>query len=264
MRLVPKFVDEPHFFSPQFSAEMKSRILYAAATLVLVAGIQFLAGLGGSPALVLAAGLLLCVLPHALWMLFEQERSTNLDTYLPAILGSVGVLLGGLVRWSAQSSDLIFYDLLAVTIGLIGSGIVITFRLRRQEDLCRLCGRPFQRGYQQCPRCEEFVCGRTRCWSHDYHRCADCERIKRPLLLLEDQDWWAQRLGPQLRNGSCLKCQGDAKHHDLRKCGQCPWAMCTQCWDFENGRCFRCLWIMPLLPEQLRAYLTLNETSAGQ
>src|SRR4029450_13535206 len=71
-------------------------------------------------------------------------------------------------------------------------------------------------------------------------------------LFPSQADWWFVRLGPRLAGGRCLRCKRDAGECDLRPCGQCPWAMCTQCWDLENGRCMRCHWRIPDLPESLR------------
>lgn len=240
---------------------MASRIIYAIAAIVLVSGIQFLAGVSGDPVLVVIAGALLCLVPHGLWMFLESQADSNLDLYLPGIAAITGIFIGGMVRWMFQPDGAFGADLLAVGLGAVGSGIITMLRIRQRSQRCQRCCGYLAGDYQHCPRCGKAFCGLPSCWDIEYHRCFDCELLGRPLLPLDDDDWWIDRTGPRLKNGTCFKCRQDAKECDLRNCKVCPRAMCIQCWDFENGRCVRCHWRMPGLPEALQAYLPADEAS---
>jgi hypothetical protein len=46
-----------------------------------------------------------------------------------------------------------------------------------------------------------------------------------------------------------------AEETDLRVCGKCGRPQCRDCWDFSNGQCGRCHWIVEDLPEALRPYV---------
>jgi hypothetical protein len=71
---------------------------------------------------------------------------------------------------------------------------------------------------------------------------------------MEEEEWWGERLGNRQPAGRCIRCRREAKERDLRKCGNCPRAMCVHCWDMENGRCVGCDWVIPHLPKSLEIY----------
>ena len=243
---------------------MVSRIIYTIAAIILVSGIQFLAGGSGDSMLVIIAGALLCLIPYGLWMFIESQADSNLDLYLPGVAGITGISIGGLVRWIFQPSGAFGASLLAVALGALGCGAITILRLRQRAPQCQHCHRYLNDCYQLCPRCEQAVCSLPDCWNSEYYRCSDCDWLSRPLLPLDDNEWWVHRIGQRIENGTCLRCRQDADVCDLRKCGGCPWAMCVHCWDLENGRCVRCNWLIPRLPESLQAYLSSDEASVSR
>ena len=234
---------------------MVARIMVTIAAITAAAGFQFVAGFTNSPIAILLAGALLGVFPYGLWFFFESEKEHCLDWLLPGVAGVTGVCLGSLPRLLSGSAETLAIDWLAIVAAAIGSGIVILFRLRRRSLGCALCGRRSSNTFQVCSRCGKSICVRASCWDAKYYRCYDCERLRRPLLLLNDDDWWVERVGAPNPNGACSRCGLDASQCILRRCGQCPWSMCEVCWDYENGCCSRCSWIMPGLPESLMPYL---------
>lgn len=240
---------------------MASRIVVLAAAILLTAALQILAGSSASSLVVLATAALMGLLPYGLWTFIESTNQDNSDLILPGIAGVTGVLLAGIVRLITQSPELLVIDLLAVILAATGSGIIIALRLRQRAAACQICGYRSRRAYHSCPRCEKAVCHQSSCWISEDYRCSECKQLRRPLLTLNVESWWLQRLGPRDASGSCCRCGLGANRCDLRKCGQCPWSMCTQCWDFGNGCCFRCSWIMPDLPASLRLYFRENEVS---
>jgi hypothetical protein len=240
---------------------MASRIVVVATAILLTAGLQILAGLSGSSLVVLATGALLGLLPYGIWTFIESTNQDNSDLVLPGIAAITGVLLAGIMRLITQSSELLVIDLLAVILAATGSGTIIILRLRQRVEACQICGHRSSRAYHSCPRCEKAVCHQSSCWVSEDYRCSECMQLRRPLLTLNVESWWLQRLGPKVTSGSCCRCGLGANRCDLRKCGQCPWSMCTQCWDFGNGCCSRCSWIMPDLPAALESYFGEIEVS---
>jgi hypothetical protein len=230
---------------------MRLRFICAAVAVILVGICYLLVGLIGSPVAVLVTAGLSCLLPYGLWKFLESEPQPEVDVYLPGVAALIGVILGNSVRRLSGLSQPMLVDVLAAMLAAVGSGIIIALRLRARRACCELCRHPLTQPSYQCPRCERMVCNRSRCWIDESYRCSDCERYQVPLFPSQ-ADWWFVRLGPRLAGGRCLRCKRDAGECDLRPCGQCPWAMCTQCWDLENGRCMRCHWRIPDLPESLR------------
>jgi hypothetical protein len=231
---------------------MGLRIICTAAAVILVGTFQLLAGLSGSSVSILMAGGLLSLLPYyGLWQFLESEAYPDWDLYLPGVATVIGVTLGSIPRWIFGWSQPLLVDLLAVILPVVSSGIIIAIRLRGRRARCGICRQRLTHSSYRCPRCDRMTCDRPSCWVGEYHRCSDCDRYQVPLFQFHE-GWWLKRLGPRLESGRCLRCEKDATECDLRRCGRCPWPMCTQCWDLENGRCVRCLWMMPDLPESLR------------
>ena len=228
------------------------RIICAAAATILVGTFYLLASLSGSSVIILMAGGLLCLLPYyGLWKFLEPEAYADVDVYLPGVATVGGVMLGGVSRWLFGLSQPGLVDLLAVMLAVVSSGIIIAIRLRGRRARCELCRHPLTPAYYQCMRCDRMICDRPGCWVGEYQRCADCEAHQVPLLQLNEEGWF-ERLGSRIESGRCLRCEKEAGECDLRRCGRCPWPMCTQCWDLENGRCMRCRWMMPDLSEFTR------------
>jgi hypothetical protein len=231
---------------------MRLRMICAAAAITLVGTFYLLAGLSGRSLAILTAGSLLSLLPYyGLWRFLAAEADTDVDLYLPGVVTVIGIILGATVRWLCGLSQPILVDLLALVLAAASSGIIIAIRLQGRGWRCERCRHPLTQTSDRCARCDRMVCSRVGCWVADYRRCSDCEKHQVRLFPLREE-WWMKRLGPRADNGRCLKCEREAGECDLRRCGRCPWPMCTECWDMENGRCLRCGWTMPDLPESLR------------
>jgi hypothetical protein len=233
---------------------MGLRIICAVAAVIAVGSFHLLAALIGNSIIIVMAGGLLCLLPYyGLWTFIESAAHPDADLYLPGVATVIGITLSGILRWISELSQPMPVDLLAVMLAAVSSGIIIAIRLRERQARCELCRHLLTHTYYQCPRCDRMICGRPSCWLGEYYRCSDCERYRVPLFQF-DEGWWLRRLGPRIASGRCLRCERDARECDLRRCGRCPWPMCMQCWDLENGRCVRCLWTMPDLPSELGSY----------
>ena len=240
---------------------MATRIISAIAAAMMVALGYILLGMIGSGVVSVLSGVLLCMLPYGLWTLLEAEHHPNLDLYLPGVAAVAGILLGASLHWIARPSEPVLADILAILMGAVGSGFIIWFRLRQRLQRCPLCHSHLREYAQPCPRCDVVVCGQPSCWNAYYARCSDCDWLGRPLFP-DDERWWLDRLGSRVAHGRCISCELVASECTMYKCGQCPWPMCTRCWDRENGRCVRCGWIVGGLPQSLQAHLHLDDMGA--
>jgi Prokaryotic RING finger family 2 len=115
---------------------------------------------------------------------------------------------------------------------------------------CPLCRKRIGSGATyNCPRCGLRVC--EECWSFENYRCRLCERNKVPIFR-PDALWWDAQFGPPIKSGLCQFCQTPASATELRACGKCGRPQCRACWDFANGRCTHCDWLVRDLPTPLR------------
>ncbi len=243
--------------------KMGVRIVITIGAMLLVAVCYLL--LSGTAVLPFA-GVLLALLPYGLWRLREAEPSRIWELYVPASVAFAGIALVSTARWfiltslappatplQRSPSDLLIQDVIALLLSLATSGVVILLKRRRVEDQCHRCQKPMGKDRAHCPRGgQHWVC--ARCWLAERFRCKDCEEFRTPLLTLENEEWWTARLGDRSRSGQCHLCRRSAIERDLRKCGRCTGAMCIRCWDMENGRCAKCAWVMPGLPEPLARF----------
>jgi hypothetical protein len=126
---------------------------------------------------------------------------------------------------------------------------------------CHLCNRWLRKSVVsfECPRCEFVVC--EKCWEFDHLRCRLCEQNRVPVFP-PDGRWWDHHLGARVGRGRCQICQTTSEQADLRGCGQCGRTQCRECWDYANGQCSRCNWIMHDLPETLRPYMLKPPTTS--
>jgi hypothetical protein len=115
---------------------------------------------------------------------------------------------------------------------------------------CALCRhRIGSRESYGCPRCGLRIC--DECWSFQNYRCRLCEQNKVPIFS-PDARWWDTNFGPPVKSGLCQLCQTPAAKTELRACGKCGRPQCRGCWDFTNGRCTHCEWLVHDLPLALR------------
>jgi hypothetical protein len=245
---------------------MGVRILLTIIAALVTGVIQFVVGLSMNGGAILVCGALMGLLAYGLWGLRGTTSYSSLDLYLPLIAAGIGIASGGMLSRYKQFHDdppLVdpadsgltesgMIEVWAVALGVAVGGAVIARRLRNRAARCHICRRMLGSSRQFCPRCGNSAC--LNCWNADSFRCASCERSRTPLLSIEEQEWWDKRLGNRQPAGRCIRCRREAKERDLRKCGNCPRAMCIHCWDMENGRCIGCDWVIPDLPQPLKIY----------
>jgi hypothetical protein len=238
---------------------MGSRILLTIIAALVIGVIQFVVGLSKNGGAILVCGSLMGLLAYGLWGLRGSTGYSSLDSYLPLCAAGIGIASGGILSRNlrlssvpAGSADSGMIEVWSVVLGLVVGGAVIAWRLRNRAPRCHICRRILGSWQQDCPRCGNSVC--LDCWNADSFRCAGCERSRTPLLSIEEEEWWEERLGNRQSVGRCVRCRREANERDLRKCGNCPRAMCTHCWDMENGRCIGCDWVIPHLPQALEIY----------
>ncbi|HKX32890.1 MAG TPA: hypothetical protein VJ302_34730 [Blastocatellia bacterium] len=230
-------------------------------------------GLNGNGPLILVFGGLLGLLPYGLWKLRGDDSGSSRDWYWPAAAAVIGIAGGGLGGYLVRAADSpaeggldsYWYNWLAVGLGAVVSGLLVYREHRGRAQRCDCCQQVLGHNPQPCPRNDHWVC--AKCWRPELLRCIDCERLRTPLLALEEDEWWDERVGGRLSLGRCSRCNLTAEERDLRRCGGCTWPMCTDCWDQENGSCVRCSWIIPDLPEPLAKSLAVFqpfETSSAK
>ncbi|MCI0663933.1 MAG: hypothetical protein L0220_22990 [Acidobacteria bacterium] len=237
---------------------MKTRILTTIIAILIIGVIQYVVGLTGNGGVILVCGALMGLLPFGLWKLRGSQDDSLVDLFLPLCAAVFGIACGGLLSREMQSTSTEVswvIEFWAVLLGLVCGGTLIAWRVRKRADRCQICRTLLTRrtlrgrSHHVCPRCAFAVC--TGCWNADSYRCLACERSRTPLLSMEEEDWWVDRLGERQSVGRCIRCRHSTEERDLRKCGNCPRAMCIDCWDMENGRCIGCDWVIPGLPESL-------------
>lgn len=223
-------------------------LAYAVGVVCLLGLLQLLAFSLTSVALSGWMGAGSGLLAFGLWQLRETPQPKGWESALLLVATGLGIWLG-----QAALHIPVEKTVWGILTGIGVTGVLVFFRHLRQSPQCRICAQALGRTEHTCPRCGHTVCGRVTCWQSSDCRCADCELLGRPLLLLEDEAWWRTRLRERLTTGRCSRCGKAASPAvDLRKCRQCPRTMCTQCWDWENGVCVKCRWVIPDLPAALQ------------
>jgi len=238
---------------------MGSRILLTIISAFVIGLIQFVVGLTINGGAILVCGALMGLFAYGLWALRGTPNPSSLDLYLPLSAAGIGIAAGGILSRNSRLSsqpvspgDTGMIEVWAVALGMVVGSVVIAWRLRNSAARCHICRRVLGSSQESCPRCGNSVC--PNCWNSDAFRCVGCDRSRTPLLSLEEAEWWDERLGDRQSIGRCVRCRREAKERDLRKCGNCPRAMCINCWDMENGRCIGCDWVIPDLPQALEIY----------
>jgi hypothetical protein len=178
----------------------------------------------------------------------EGHRAVVIITLAGTIVGTAAVAIVGVAEASGWAWA-------AVPLATAVSSAMFSLAFSGGAATCQLCRQPApSRAGFVCPRCQDRVCARPTCWNAKYVRCVRCHE-REIVILPVMESWWKQRLGARLKNGECSHCYKEAHEADLRECGQCRWPMCQRCWDYHNGVCQRCKWVIPDLPSALAAYV---------
>jgi len=214
--------------------------------------------LGGTAGVVATLVAALCLGPLAVLFL----RLFAVDTAARAALRAAGMAalasaLGSLLCWAVlDASEWDVMRLAGILLAALAAYLV-GIGLSRQGTVakCSLCRAPVaDRATFTCPRCHQVVCSRPTCWKGQHARCRSCDE-REVVLFPVREDWWQARVGARVRAGACHSCYKEAHESDLRECGQCRFPTCRRCWDYNNGRCPRCGWVMPDLPPAIQPFV---------
>jgi hypothetical protein len=173
------------------------------------------------------------------------------------LLGTGAVAFGGGLKLVTATHGISWADAVSI---LVAQGVAwgVDAATRGGGRTCFVCknaltdDNPFV-----CPRCQQAVCALPTCWVARRFRCQLCDE-REVVLFPADEAWWRQRVGPRVLEGTCSSCYQEGSVVDLRACGRCRWTMCRRCWDYHNGRCTHCEWLMPALPDPLARLLTTS------
>jgi hypothetical protein len=185
-------------------------------------------------------------------LIYGGERILSLESMSiwlsPLVAGFASVLgLGsGLAGRETALPPVVW---LAPVLAVLPAGCPALFAAVR-SNRCQICRKSVRLLLSfSCPRCHMLSC--ENCWEFGKCRCRLCD-VNQILLLPLDEEWWQDRLGPQVRLGRCLLClhvaDGRVSQWACRACGH---NHCRTCWDDLNGQCSRCRWSMPGLPDGL-------------
>ena len=131
---------------------------------------------------------------------------------------------------------------------------------RASSRVCQLCRQRLGGAIAfECPRCGLLACER-KCWRFDSCRCRLCADHSVPVFPHEPR-WWDEQFGPRVSGGQCQLCLSKDPATDLRSCANCGRPQCRECWDYANGQCGHCGWILADLPAALKAYMFPEERS---
>lgn len=210
--------------------------------------VQFLGLLGGVP-WTMAAAVVTAVLFLLLLRFFEIDLPTPwLAWVLPVFASAAGTGLGFL----SSATDLAMWWAPPVAGAVAGVWSIIRARNARECNLCSQRLSPADIAFV-CPRCSLLVC-EQRCWQFTHQRCRLCEENRVPVFV-PDARWWDRQFGARVQHGRCQVCMKTADEADLRCCGGCGRPMCRECWDYVNGQCQHCGWLVSDLPPALHPYM---------
>lgn len=189
------------------------------------------------------------------WRLLDPDERGTRGLQRIAATVVAGYFLGTLPALLLDMRQSPFELLAGAAIALATGAGIYQLSTRGRSAVCVLCKRPAaDTGGFDCPRCADRVCARPTCWNPRYFRCVRCHEREIVVFPIAEK-WWVTRLGARVRDGECTSCGKEAREADLRECGQCHWPMCRRCWDYYNGSCRKCEWVIPDVPARLRPFV---------
>jgi len=233
------------------------KIAYATAATLLLAGVSLvLTASGGSIATVLWA-----VAVGGLSVLFVRMIEDQIEVRgeaAPLLMAGSAMVLAWVSRWiwmGRPDREAVWVDAAAAFVALGAAWTTDAVAASRTARVCFICKTRIAERPIVCPRCHQAICSQPSCWIARHVRCRSCDERDVVVFPMQDEAWWKTRLGPRVMTGTCGSCFEEARATDLRACGECSWPMCKRCWDYHNGRCVRCEWTVPSLPESLQRIL---------
>jgi len=234
---------------------MKPATLFSVvAAGFLLALAQTLAAIAGPiPAVLTGAadGFLVFPLFRLFGVEWEQWLVPLVTSVLASALGAFTGSLGTLEASPWLGISPLCAAAASLAVALLGKG---------RARVCQLCRQPMGKTLAfECPRCGLLVCER-KCWRFDSCRCRLCADQAVPIFPAEAR-WWDQHFGPRAADGKCQLCLSEGS--DLRACPQCGRLQCRDCWDYANGQCGHCGWLLAELPPALKRYMLPGQGSGG-
>jgi hypothetical protein len=224
---------------------------HAIAGTLLVAGVHFVS-------VALGTGLLLAplvaLLAFAFWRIVQPEETGSTGYVRVSVMTGAGTLAGAGLAALAGLPAATGWVWAAVPLATGVAAAIYSLGFGSRQAVCQLCRTPTREGASAvCPRCQDRVCSRPGCWNAKYLRCARCHEREVVVLPMHEQ-WWRLQFGRKTTRGQCGHCYKEAHETDLYSCGECAAPLCRRCWDYHNGQCPRCQWLIPNLPGQLLAH----------
>jgi len=197
----------------------------------------------------LFCGILISLVAFGLFRFFEVEFTSP---WWPAVLPAAMSLLGIVILFASRSGAPLYLWFAPLLAALTSGAIAVIRNLDSRR--CSLCNRRIGGDVAfTCPRCGMLVC-ESKCWDFERCRCRLCEQNRVPILPSELR-WWDRHFGARSPLGRCQVCAATAQAADLRVCAKCGRPQCRSCWDYTNGQCSRCQWIVADLPAPLKEYV---------
>ena len=189
------------------------------------------------------------------WRALDAHESSSRNGTYSILMAALASLVGALLTWAVSPSPTEPWAWLGIGLAMVTAGGIWALSKKDGGPSCFVCRLPLERAASfVCPRCRQTVCARPSCWNGRHLRCRYC--LDREVVVFPlDERWWRTQLGPRVMKGECTSCYKEAQETDLRECRQCHWSTCKRCWDYHNGRCLHCDWVIRNLPRQLRLFI---------
>jgi hypothetical protein len=239
------------------------RAAYLTGMALLLGLVSFVIGSATGPLLTLAwaagAGIV-----STLGVRFLLPAGNAPHDLAAMLVAGSGLALGGALKWMVGSPAAGWQDPIALLVAEGGAWAADVLLSRDAATPCFICHQPLEEGaHFTCPRCRETICTRPSCWVARHFRCRSCDERDVVLFPIAEETWWRTRLGARVTTGACASCYKEADETDLRACGRCQWPSCKRCWDYHNGQCTHCQWVLPDLPAALRPFLASRSEGAA-
>jgi hypothetical protein len=193
--------------------------------------------------------------------LIDSLSAKALGDLIPMVMAGLALAFSTFLKW-ATGATFGWADAAGIVVAMGVAWGCDSLVATRGARRCFICKRPVEGTSFNCPRCHQVTCSLPSCWAARHFRCRYCDEREVIIFPIEEK-WWQQRLGPRASAGSCSTCYKEAGETDLRECRQCGWTMCKRCWDYHNGQCSHCEWIVPDLPAALNAFIGRRGTAPG-
>jgi hypothetical protein len=251
----PPIVERPDTFA-------SIKVAYVVSTFVPIWALQYLGLQSSSWIVALIVSLVgSCGIALGLWYMLWKTSPGRFSELIPFFTTLVALLAGLMVAGSKSGLTVEAAagreSLLTITPAALVGALGFARMFEQRRSVCAIGGERFAGQSLLCPRCQQVCCQHH--WVAARMRCTNCEEQETPWLSMLNDSWWDERIGPTVRQGTCVSCNSTPQapnvfqvRRDMRECRKCGALQCRWCWDLNNGRCPKCSWVMPDLPANLR------------